>query len=418
MRRGVSVILGLWFAITIPASAADDPPETEGEAASHGPFVAAIVNGRPIADIRYRFEWKEQDGFAEEAFANTLRTRLGYETGEFHDFRILVEFENVAVLGDDHFNSTTNGQVQFPVIADPQATEVNRAQLVYTGIPDTAIILGRQRINLGNQRFIGAVDFRQNQQTFDAARLTAGPFANVVADYIYIDRVHRVFGDDNPLGEFNSDSHAATLSADGGELGKLTAYAFLLDLEEAPAASSATFGARYENGFTLAETLDLGAVAEFATQSDYADNPFSYREEYIHGELTADWRSLGLKAGYERLGGDGVIGFSTPLATLHKFQGFADVFLVTPADGIQDLYGAATWRWSTAPFGTAMKLFVVYHDFRTERGSRDLGHEVDAGVNIAIREHWSVQIKGAVFRGAATGPAGRSLVWTSLRFRY
>ena len=43
--------------------------------------------------------------------------------------------------------------------------------------------------------------------------------------------------------------------------------------------------------------------------------------------------------GIEYLEGNGTIGFSTPLATLHKFQGFADVFLTTPASGITDAYG-------------------------------------------------------------------------------
>ena len=44
------------------------------------------------------------------------------------------------------------------------------------------------------------------------------------------------------------------------------------------------------------------------------------------------WRS-----GYELLGSDGVtVAFSTPLATLHAFEGWADKFLATPAAGITD----------------------------------------------------------------------------------
>ena len=43
-----------------------------------------------------------------------------------------------------------------------------------------------------------------------------------------------------------------------------------------------------------------------------------------------------VKAAYESLEGNGARGFSTPLATLHAFQGWADVFLNTPADGVDD----------------------------------------------------------------------------------
>jgi len=46
-------------------------------------IVAAIKAGKPIIDVRYRFEFKDQAGFAEDAYANTIRTRLGYETGEY-----------------------------------------------------------------------------------------------------------------------------------------------------------------------------------------------------------------------------------------------------------------------------------------------------------------------------------------------
>ncbi|NJO35284.1 MAG: alginate export family protein [Rhodospirillales bacterium] len=206
----------------------------EAKKASEGALIEAIKNGKLLLDARYRFEWKDQEGFADEAYANTLRTRLGYETGSFHGFKILVEFENIFSIGDDRFNSTTNGLVQYPVIADPNATEVNRAQVTFTGVDDVDITIGRQRLNLANQRFLGAVDFRQNEQTYDAARLTAEVFEAFTVDYAYLSRVHRVFGDNNPLGEFDSDSHVFAAVYDGREFGKVTAYGLLLDFDEAP----------------------------------------------------------------------------------------------------------------------------------------------------------------------------------------
>jgi Alginate export len=396
------------------AFAEDKPPSNDG------PIIEAIKSGKPLIDVRYRFEAKNQDGFAEDAYANTLRTRFGYESGEIFNLKFLVEFENVTTLGDDQFNSTTNGRTMFPVIADPNATEINRAQVTFTGIDKTAITVGRQRFNLNNQRFVGAVDFRQNQQTFDAARFSSKLIDRVTLDYLYISRVHRIFGDNNPSGEFNSDSHVISVIADGGNFGTLKGYGIILDLEEAPALSSQSWGARYENTVTLDKDVGvkLGVVAEYATQSDYAANMSDYREDYIHGEVSLGVAPFTGTVGYEKLGGNGVSSFSTPLATLHKFQGFADVFLVTPAAGLQDTYGTIAFQWKDSPFGTSVKLFATYHDFKSDVGSFDLGNEVDAGFSVRFNKHWSVNVKGAIYDGGASSIADRNLLWTALRFQY
>ena len=406
---------------TKPSKTGQDPAAAPAEKqnASATPIIDAIKNGKPIIDVRYRFEHKDQDGFAQNAYANTLRTRFGYETGEFFNFKVLVEFENVLSIGDDHFNSTTNGRTQFPVIADPDATEINRAQVTFTGIEKTPITIGRQRFNLNNHRFVGAVDFRQNQQTFDAVRLSSKIIDNLTVDYLYISRVHRIFGDDNPAGEFDSDSHVISAAYNAGALGTIKGYGILLDLEEAPGLSSATWGVRYENSFALDEDagIKLGIVGEYASQNDYAANPVDYSEDYIHGEATLSVAPFSAKFGYERLGGDGTIGFSTPLATLHKFQGFADVFLATPAAGIEDIYGTVVYNWKNPPYADSVRLFATYHDFESDFGNTDFGHEFDAGLVVKFRKHWSAEFKGALYEGEGAF-ADRNIIWSSLRFQY
>lgn len=388
-------------------------------AGDDGPIVEAIKGGKPILDVRYRFEMTEQTGFVEDAAAHTVRTRLGYETGEAYHFKILVEFENVFSIGDDNFNSTTNGQTQFPVIADPDATEINRAQLTFTAIEKTPITVGRQRFNLNNQRFVGAVDFRQNQQTFDSVRLSSTFIENLTVDYLYINRVHRIFGDDNPLGEFDSDSHVIAAAYNAGEFGTIKGYGILLDFMEAPALSSATWGVRYENMISIdaAANIKLGVIGEYASQRDYAANPFDYEEAYIHGEAALTIAPFTGKIGYEQLGGNGAIGFSTPLSTLHKFQGFADLFLTTPTTGIEDIYGTISYVWPDGPLGAKLTLYTTYHDFKSELGDVSFGEEIDAGLNIKFPTNWSAEIKGAHFDSAGVLP-NRNVIWASLRFQY
>jgi len=401
------------------AMARSTPGRSQKPTSDDGLIIEAIKNGQPLIDIRYRFEHKDQDGFARNAYANTLRTRIGYETGEFYNFKALAEFENIVSIGDDHFNSTTNARTEFPVIADPDATEVNRAQVTFTGLEKTPITIGRQRFNLNNHRFVGAVDFRQNQQTFDAARLSSTLIDNLTIDYLYVSRVHRIFGDDNPSGEFDSDSHVISAKYNAGEFGTIKGYGVLLDLEEAPGLSSATWGLRYENAFALNDDagIKLGVVGEYAMQKDHAANPINYSEDYFHGEASLQGAPFGVKAGYEHLGGNGVIGFSTPLATLHKFQGFADVFLATPAAGIEDIYGTLSYAWKRPPYFDNFTLFATYHEFESESGNMDFGYEFDAGLALKFKRYWIAEIKGALYDGSSAF-ADRNIIWSSIRFQY
>jgi hypothetical protein len=75
-------------------------------------------------------------------------------------------------------------------------------------------------------------------------------------------------------------------------------------------------------------------------------------------------------AGSEFLSGDANKtgqSYTTPLATLHKFNGWADQFLGTPDDGLEDAY---------VKFSTKLadyKLTVMYHDFSAEDSGNDYG---------------------------------------------
>ena len=90
--------------------------------------------------------------------------------------------------------------------------------------------------------------------------------------------------------------------------------------------------------------------------------------------IGSDHTGVALKAGVESLGGGdgpGNRAFQTPLATKHLFQGWADVFLTTPAQGIDDAYLGAT-----VPLAGG-SLQAWYHEFSPERGGGRYGDEVD-----------------------------------------
>jgi len=398
---GFAVLAG--GALSVPAMADETTP-------------AFIAEARPIFNTRLRFESVDQDTFAEDATAVTLRTRFGVESGEFWNTKILIEAEHTTALDDD-YNSTTNGNGGFPVIADPEVTELNRAQLTFTGIDDTTVIVGRQRLLLGNQRFVGNVGWRQNEQTFDAFTVVNTSIENVKLTYVYVDRVHRIFGDDHPLGELDSDSHVAQADI-GTPIGNLAAYGIFLDVNNAPAASSQTLGARLSGPLPAAGEIALRYVAELAQQSDYGSNTGSFELGYMHAELGASQGRFNARLGFEQLDGDGTYSFSTPLATLHKFQGWADAFLATPADGMRDIYLGAGASWDNPPIGTKFGGSIVLHDFASDNGNTDFGQELDFVANLTMTPQVSFQLKAAGFDGDSAGPSDRTKFWAAARFHF
>jgi len=122
--------------------------------------------GKPILDLRYRFEHVDQDNALDHANAQTLRTRVGFQSGKWYGLSALLEVDNVSRLGKEAYNDTRNGQNQYAVVADPDGSEVNQALLRYDHALGS-LVAGRQRINLDNQRFVGGVAWRQNEQTYD-----------------------------------------------------------------------------------------------------------------------------------------------------------------------------------------------------------------------------------------------------------
>ncbi|MFD3301784.1 alginate export family protein [Aquipseudomonas alcaligenes] len=342
-----------------------------------------FTQGKPILDARYRFENVDQNNDLRDANAQTLRTRAGFQSGQWYGLSGLLEVDNVSRLGDDAYNSTRNGQKEYAVVADPDGTEVNQALLRYDHKLGSAV-LGRQRINLDNQRFIGSVAWRQNEQTFDGALTQLKPLDGLTLSYAYLDQVNTVFGPDNGrydnvTNPANIDGHSHLINAQYVIMPELTAtaYSYLLDLDNiavAPTAAEGTLSSQ-TSGLRLNGVIaGVSYALEYAQQKDYGDNPLELDSEYYLAELGYTLKGVQLKAGYEVLGGDNGSGnraFQTPLATKHAFQGWADQFLTTPADGIEDAYVGVT-----APLlgGT---LQAWYHDFATEQGSDDYGNEID-----------------------------------------
>lgn len=371
-----------------------------------GPAHAQGIALKPIGEARLRYESVEQDGITREADAVTARLRAGFELSR-NDWSLLAESEATLAI-DEGYHSGVNRKTQFPIIADPENIELNRLQLQYRGIPKTLVTLGRQRINLDDQRFVGSVGWRQNEQTFDAVRLEYGGVKNLKIDLTYAWSDRTIWGVDG--GRFGT---AARLRAIGGDnvfanaayktpIGTLTGFAYLIDQDEPGvfANSSQTYGVRFAGTRPLSKTVSLSYAASYALQSDYHRNPNHYSADYYLVEGGIDAHGFKLGAGYEVLGADSGVAltsFQTPLATLHKFQGWADKFLATPPNGIRDLYGSAGYAKKGVLGLDLVSTSVAYHRYDSDRLDLDYGDEWNVLIS-AKRGRWTLTAKYADYR--------------------
>jgi hypothetical protein len=348
------------------------------------------------AGARLRYERVDDDLFAHAANANTLRLRGALRWQLTERVETFVEGEAVGALGDD-YNSTANGRTSYPLVADPQGVELNQAWLRWHRGANAAVA-GRQRIVLDNQRWIGNVGWRQNEQTFDAFSLQAAPARNVTLRYSAITRVHRISGDNalDPLArQRNLHGHLLNAMWTRGAQ-RVTGYAYLVEDQDVETASTATWGARY----TLAPTAGgrpWGVAAELARQTDYADNPLDFKHHYWLLEPSFATRGVTLRAGWEHLGGNGRHALQTPLATLHAFNGWADRFTVTPANGLEDRYAAVGGQFAKARARGALEWQAAWHDYRSDVGGQHYGRELDASIGVPLSASLKALVKVAAY---------------------
>lgn len=387
------------------------------------PALADPLTLKPFVDARLRYEQVEQDGLPRDADAVTARVRAGIEA-KSGDWAVLIESEATLAIVED-YNSGLNGKTAFPIVADPQTIELNRAQLQYRGLPKTVVTAGRQRITLDDQRFVGAAGFRDNEQTFDAARIEWSGVRNLKADITYAWNNRTIWGIDggNRFGParyqgIGGDNIFASL-AWTTKLGTLTGFAYLIDQDELLVLrnSSQTYGARFAGTQPLSPAVKLGYALSYARQSDHAGNPNDYAANYYTADASIEVKAFKIGGGYEVLGADNgaaLTSFQTPLATLHKFNGWADKFLVTPPGGLRDSYGSIGYGWTKAGPFDAIALTAAYHRFDSDRLGQHYGDEIDAQL-LVKRGRTAAYLKYADYRASGFATDTRKL-WLSLEW--
>lgn len=391
-----------------------------GQAEESSSFTEAISSGKLIFNLRPRYETVDQANFTEDAEALTMRTLLGWQTGSWYGLSAKAELINVS-RGIDDYNDTLNGKTQYPVIADPDDNDINQLYLDYNGIDNTLIRGGRQAIKLDNVRFVGDVGFRQVMQVFDAVTLENKSLHNTNLYAGYLDRVKTVTTRDFDTETILLNGRYAFTPSD-----TLVAYGYFQDQPNAispagfsgPAPSDTSnqiVGIRGNGAHPVSDAWKLLYTAEFASQTDYAGGDPRIDATYLHLGAGAEWSGYMLRLDYEELGSnDGQYGFQTPLGTNHLFQGWADQFLTTPRQGIQDTYITGSAKIAK------VTLKGAYHLFDSDFGGLDFGEELDLGLSYPFMKRLVGKIEYADYQAgdAASGKVDATKLWVTLIFNY
>jgi hypothetical protein len=380
--------------LTIPAAyAADTAAPADYVASATAPvappsqnsLVDALMNGTPMLDMRYRYENVSQNGLTHtDGFANTVRTRLGYETGAFDDFKAKVQVET------------------------------------YAGLPQSTVTVGREALNLNNERWIGTADWRQLGQTMDAVTVQNHSIQDVDLFYTYGFHENRVFGPDasGASNSYDMSTHLFNADYTGIPGVKLVGYSYLLDLLNAHTLSSATTGMRVEAKRLVLENVNALFNGEYARQVSYADNPVAFGYNYYTVEPGVNIGPLTGKIAYESMGGDGNHALQAPLDTGHIFNGWAEKFLTTPAGGLDNVHASLEYKspdynqWLNS---TVLK--AVWYNFTADNNSMHYGDEYDFWVGQTFYKHYTIGLEYAQYNADKLFTDTRKLV-AQLQIKY
>jgi hypothetical protein len=437
---------GSVLAVDIPAS----PPPAPTT------LIEAIQMGKPMTNFRLRYENVDQDGKSDNANAWTLRSLIGWQTAPFNNFSFGAQFINVGQFSDEFYDNeevfkgekVPADKKTYPVVADPDNTDINQLYIDWTGLSNTKVRLGRQSVKLDNVRFIGNIEFRQVMQVFDGIAVENKSLPNTDIYAAHFDRVKQI---STLLRGGNIDIlHAAYHFT---PTGTLTGYGYLQGMgqngqnvysEDSKTItgtglsdnSNQTYGLRADGSHKINEDWKLLYTAEYAKQTDYKGGDSLIDAHYYNLSAGAGWQSWYLRINQEMLSSNGgKYAFQTPMGTNHLFQGWADVFLITPKQGIQDTF---------LSFGGKVmdiQLLGEYHwldadkDFRTGAGTTGdkYGKELDLSASYAYGKNWLGKVEYANYQAddcyvkagacTATNSANRSYrdtekFWLTLMYTF
>jgi len=390
--------------------------------------VTFIDDVKPYLEFRPRYEYVDVDKSTnKEANALTTRTKIGVKIGKVLDvsgLSAVLEAIDVSALIDDYAPQKDG----YEKVLDPDNTRLTQAYVAYT-YGKTTFIAGRKYVAIDDHRFIGTVGWRQMPQTFGVLAIADNtiPNLNILLAGIY----ERKGIIDDLNADWKLDKMPIVLDVNYKVVPalKVKGFAYLItDVHN-------TYGIKASGKIGLGNGVTISYLGEYAKQTD------PYEKDNLASKPDIDTDYYRLKVGAAGMGffanimytyfgdADGKdAGFSTPLATLHKFDGWSDVLLTGAAKGFD--YGMEEWCIS-AGYKNPMigKLMIAYLTFDSDKdpgSGKDIGSEVDLLYAKKLTKRLSFLAKAAFYnadngyyaRGGLNGTKDVTKYWLQLDYKY
>ncbi len=399
-QAGLSLSLTALAALLQAPLPAQAPSGTSGQ---EGSPREALAKGKATLELRTRYEHVDDDVSGKTADAPTNRLVLTYKSAPWEGLSLTAQFENVAVLGTPRYfvPQTGYGQSTHATVVDPPLSGLNQLFVEWKGLK-----AGRQVINLDQQRFIGSVGWRQNDQTFTGLTYSRADLLPWMAfTFGHLTQAQLITGFTKPI-------NGEIVNVDVKVIPKGHIRLFYYAFEEQVAAGTAlaaSTGASTANSFKhTGARLDGDVWRLFYDVS--AAKQDRYKDATATGTLEADYRYLGLgfritkdhnlQAARETL----EPGFKTPYATAHAWNGWVDRFVATPAKGLEDTF--LVYKGKVGPWSFE----ASHHTYKAETDGTAYGKEWNALVGFQITKWWSLLAKAGSYTGdpaSAPGPLSK-----------
>jgi hypothetical protein len=375
-----------------------------------------IKNGKVKARLRYRYEHAKQSKIL-SSNANTLQTRLHLISGEYKGFSAVTEGNFVTIVGQQRFNSgggTSPSRARYAIIADPSSIQLNQLFLKWKNKQKASIKIGRQIISLDNQRFIGPVGFRQTPQSFLAISIKSQLSKDISTFYAYIANVYRIWGPQAVTPFRSNENYTNLFNAryTKFKLMHITPYIYLIKNKDVPSFSTNTIGIQV-SGKPFYQPFQYHYLIESAYQTNAFNNPTTYSAHYLNIAGGIGYSAMKGELGLSLLSGNNnepKKAFITPLATLHLFQGWNDMFLSTPNAGIIDAHFSANYLAKTL---NNTILQASFHVFNAEANSTHYGNEADISAKLNFKKYFSFGAALGYFKTYSTLPNTKK-IWLTL----
>lgn len=354
--------------------------------------VCQAIESKFTGSTRYRYEtydWDDKGAITgdRESVASTVRIGLTADVTLNSMAGVVFDMESVQTVGEADYAvpfHPTQVKANAAPIADPLGEDLNQAFLRLALPGKTTVKVGTQELFINDGRFISNSLWRQNHQSLNAATVNGLWAPNLVVDAGHLTRVFRVTGDEASNGRTDMSSEFINAGYTVAGVGVIKAYAYLLDFDTERTNSTDTYGFRYEATMPMSPTLNVIGLVEYAKQQDAGDNPLDISAAYQVLEAGVANKGIAYRAGYKVLEGDGADKFTTPLA--HPHNGWTELFLVTPNDGLEVKMLSAV---GPVPGVAGLSFTAVYYDYSpdTDNGV-ELGSEIDLGVEYKDPANW------------------------------